>query len=72
MSLYIKSTDGTQTLLASGSVHGRMSVNPQCCLLRYLPAVVSGAYRVGQVLEERLVIRDDVILGNQRGEKTGG
>jgi len=32
---------------------------------------VKGAYRVGQVLEERLGIRVDVILGNSEEERGG-
>jgi hypothetical protein len=59
-------------VLATGTVRVRVSVNLQFCLLRYVPTAVSGAYRVVQVLEERLNIRVDVILGNQREEKTGG
>jgi len=62
MSYYIKSIDGN--LLASGSLRGLMSVNLHCCLLRYLPTAVSGAYFVVQIVEGRLDIRVDVILGN--------
>ena len=71
LSYYIKSIDGTWALLASGTVRGRMYVyiNLQYCLLQYFTKAVSGTYRVGQVLEEKLGIRVDVIVGNSERRK---